>query len=376
MNVLIAPDSFKDSLSAEQVADAIEKGILMFAPTSKCTRLPASDGGEGFLKAVQSYLPELEIIETIVEDPLGRDIKTDYLWDNGKKTAYIELAKASGLQLLTLEERTPMHTSTYGTGLQMKHAIAKGAKKIYLGIGGSATNDGGTGIAAALGFSLFSEGQIVLRPSGKYLSQISRIVRPENNLKTVSFFAVNDVENPLYGEEGAAYIYAGQKGATPKEILTLDLALQNLDRVVKNDLNKYEAHIAGAGAAGGTAYGLKCFLNASFIGGTSFMLNLARFKKIITEEKIDVIITGEGRIDAQTAHGKFIFGLAQEAKILNVPVLGLCGKLELTPSQLKGIGLDGAAQIYDPSKPVSYSYENAESLATQKTFDLLKEFYR
>lgn len=373
MNVLIAPDSFKDSLSANKVAQAIEKGIKNCDFKARCFTLLASDGGEGFLASVEAYLPGVHKIYLPTTDPLGRPIETYFLWDPKEGTAYVELAKASGIERLTESERDVMETSTYGTGLLLKEAIERGAKKVYLGIGGSATNDGGLGIAAAFGFRFFDGKGNELSPKGKNLKAVAIIEKPLEGNPNIEFYAVNDVLNPLFGPKGAAYTYARQKGASPEEIEVLDQGLQNLNEVVANTLGKDEAHTPGSGAAGGTAYGLKCFLDAEYVSGTQFILKLAHFETLVKNNQIDFIITGEGKIDFQTAYGKFVHGMIQAANELKIPVLGICGRLELDEKGLRELGLRAAKQVYDPAHPVSYSFENAERLVTERVATMIRE---
>ena len=374
MNVIIAPDAFKDCLNAAEVAIAIEAGVKIFSENTRCYHISASDGGEGFLNAVANYVSEARTITTQTVDPLGRALSADYLFHAGSNTAYVELARASGLELLSATERNPMNTSTFGTGLQIKDAIRKGATQIYLGIGGSATNDGGTGIANALGFRFYDLEGIELEPKGDQLQNIVRIEKPAANYSNISFFAVNDVLNPLFGKNGAAYTYAKQKGADPDEIIQLDTGLQNLHTIGQKEFGLDEANTPGSGAAGGTAYGLKCFLNAEFISGTSFILKLSNFESLIADKKVDIIITGEGKIDAQTIYGKFVYGMVQQAKKYNIPVLAVCGKLDLSSSELKNTGLHAASEIYDATKPGRYSYENAAILISEKTIEMLTNF--
>ncbi len=366
MNVLIAPDSFKDCLPAEQVSEAMKQGVLHILPESRCAFLPASDGGEGFLEAVHSFIPDSHWKSSEVQDPLGRKMETKYLWQEETQTAYIELARASGLELLEEEERTPMNTSTFGTGMLLKAAIDHGAKHIYVGIGGSATNDGGTGIAAALGYVFCDKQGIHLVAKGSNLASIEEIDLPEE-LPLVKVYAVNDVNNPLYGKNGAAYTYAKQKGASEIEIEQLDQGLAHLDGVVKKIMGKDEGTTPGSGAAGGTAYGLKVFLDAEFIDGTTFLLRLAKFDDLIQSNKIDLILTGEGKIDEQTAHGKFVYGLTQNALNHQIPVIAICGKLNLKDDGVKALGLHSAFEIYDPQKDPEYSYTNAFRLIAEKT---------
>ncbi|NNM23321.1 MAG: glycerate kinase [Flavobacteriaceae bacterium] len=373
MHVLIAPDAFKDSLSAAEVAEAMEEGVKTFSPGAKCMFISASDGGEGFLNAIARYIPNLKVITTQTVDPLGRAIQAEYLYDEAEATAFVELARASGLELLTRDERNPVYTSTFGTGIQIADAISRGAKKVYLGIGGSATNDAGTGIAQALGFRFYaSEGELV-EPMGANLHKITQIDPMGFKIEGIEFYAINDVLNPLFGTTGAAQTYAKQKGASQNEIGHLDKGLEHLSAVVKRQLHKDEAMTPGSGAAGGTAYGLKCFLNASYLSGTSFILKLSNFEQLLSEKDIDVIITGEGRIDAQTSYGKFVYGIAQEALKYNVPVVAVCGKLDLSHAELQSIGLQNAMELFDANRSISYSYENAKELIAIRTTALLRE---
>ncbi|MEM7187670.1 MAG: glycerate kinase [Bacteroidota bacterium] len=373
MNFVIAPDTFKDCLTASEVAQAMEQGVHNLDPNARCFRINASDGGEGFLNAVAQYVSEVKTITIPTVDPLGRPINAAYLFDEANHTAYVELARASGIELLTEDERNPMYTSTFGTGMQLQHAIAKGARKIYLGIGGSATNDGGAGIAKALGFDFFDSNGGAVMPTGQNLASVHSYQRPKDWLGTTRFFAVNDVLNPLFGPNGAAFTYARQKGASEQEIELLDLGLQNLDRVVSASSGKSSANLEGSGAAGGTAFGLKSFLNAEYISGVSFVLELSNFRALLSEHKIDAIITGEGKIDHQTAFGKFIYGISQVAAMNGIPVVAVCGKLDASDSEVKKIGLSGVAQLYDPVQPPAYSFENAARLITQHTESLLRD---
>lgn len=371
MNVLIAPDAFKDSMTAARVSEIMQQAVLDFDPQARCHFLSASDGGEGFLEAVKSY--RTGVIKVFVEtrDPLGRPIEAPYLYDPGSASAFIELAQASGIERLGEDERNPDLTSTSGTGEQIRNAIQKGAHAIYIGLGGSATNDAATGIAHALGFRFFDDADQELTPKGGNLQSIARIVQPQSD-KALRFYAINDVSNPLYGPEGAAYVYARQKGASQAQIQKLDAGLRKLDALVVEQFGINAAKIPGAGAAGGAGYGLKTFFDADFISGTSFILELAGFSQKIQEWKIDLILTGEGKIDHQTRFGKFVFGIAQEALPWKVPVKAACGILDLDADGVRALGLEQAVQLYDASKPKGYSFEFAEELLYDRCLYLLR----
>ena len=363
MKVLVIPDKFKGSLSCKGVIEAIEKGILKAKPDAKLYSVISSDGGDGFLNAVSENI-NCEEINAETFDPLGRKIKASYLISSDGKTAYIELAKASGLELLSENERNVSISSTFGTGLQIKEAIARGVNSIYLGLGGSATNDGGMGIAVALGYSFFDSSGNILKPVGKNLSQINTIEFDSNRaaINKISFFAVNDVDNPLYGPEGAAYTYAEQKGADAATVKMLDQGLKNLAAVVKNKFQRDVADSSGAGAAGGTAYGLKVFLDAVFIGGIDFVLDLGKVADLLSRQKFDYIITGEGKFDRQTLRGKLIKGIVILGKRYNIPVIVVCGRFDMTKENIEELKLHGVLEIKDTSRPISYSIENAAML--------------
>ena len=363
MNILLIPDKFKSSLTAEGVIKSISKGIRRVHPDVKIFSVLASDGGDGFLEAINKYTP-LEKIEMDTLDPLGRKISSYYLWDTKKKTAYIELAKSSGIELLTNSELDVMQTSTVGTGIQIKHAFDRDAKKIVIGLGGSATNDGGTGIADILGYRFLDSKGNDLTPSGSNLSRIAKILINDVSMvwKNVSFIAVNDVTNPLYGEEGAAYIYAKQKGANSEEIALLDTGLRNLASIVQKTMGIDIATVRGTGAAGGTGYGLKAFFNAEFINGIDFLIRLAEIPELLERENVDYIITGEGKIDLQTLHGKLIKGVMDIAKQYQIPVIAICGKSEVDSKVLKNKGLKDVLEIHDPAKSIQYSMDNASLL--------------
>lgn len=362
MEILLLPDKFKGSLSAKGVITAMTKGIIMADSTAKIHSIIASDGGDGFLNAIAEYI-HCEEITIATYDPLGRKHKASYLWNKKEKTAFIELAKASGIELLTPNELDVMSTTTFGTGLLLKDAIEKGATKIYLGLGGSATNDAGIGIASALGFQFFDGKRNLLRPIGKNLTKIKIIERDTAiDFSHVAVFAVNDVDNPLFGKNGAALTYAAQKGANHEQAKALDKGLRDLSELIGNKRGNDMAQVAGSGAAGGTAYGLMAFLNAKFISGIDFILDLAKVDDLLSRQKFDYIITGEGKFDNQTLRGKLIKGVTQLGQKHKVPVLALCGQLDIDNASLKTFGLLDVIEIRDRSRSVEYSIDNAAIL--------------
>lgn len=367
---MLIPDKFKGSLTAHAVIESVSKGILRADPRAGIWSVLASDGGEGFLDAVSNNIPLKEIITDTV-DPIGRPIRAPYLLDTKTNTAYIELAKASGLVCLSEKERNVMQTSTYGTGLQIKDAIANGAKAVYIGLGGSATNDGGIGIAKALGYTFLDANGEALPTTGNKLSEIFKIKKRDGPkaVKDVSFFAVNDVDNPLFGARGAAYVYAGQKGANEKEIGALDAGLRHLNQLAGEQLSENNAFLPGAGAAGGTAYGLKTFFGAEYISGITFLLQLAEVPKLLQKHRMDYIITGEGKIDGQTINGKLVKGIIRLGQKFNVPVVAVCGKLDIGHKELHELGLQNVMETYDAHKGLEHSMKNASKLIEDLMFD-------
>ncbi len=369
---LLVPDKFKGSLTAEEVMQAMHRGIKDVFPHAEIHSILASDGGDGFLNAIAKQLPCQEIfVDT--EDPLGNEMQARYLFDATAKNAYVELASASGLELLRPTDRKVMDTSTYGTGLQVKDALSRGARKIYIGLGGSATNDAAIGMASAMGYRFLDKEGNRLSPIGRHLNRIATIDRTGliSQLNEVQFYAVNDVDNPLFGSNGAAFVYARQKGASDAEIDVLDKGLRHLAGLVSKQLGKDVAEVPGSGAAGGAAYGLKAFFDGNFVSGTDFMLDLAKAEVQMMAHPYDFIITGEGKFDQQTLNGKLIKGVTSLGKRCGVPVVAVCGKLELQEQQWKTMGLSQVIEIQDKKMAASYSMANAARLIREKVGDFL-----
>ncbi len=334
MKILIAPDKFKGSLSAQEVCTALSKGLKKANPNIEITTRPMADGGDGSLQVLAHYL-DLKTIPLEVEDPLFRPIAASY--SMAGTTAYIEMAAASGLALLKEKERNCMETSSFGTGELILDAIGKGATTIYLFIGGSATNDGGMGIASALGWSFYNKNGELLVPIGESLREVSRIdgsflfYKPSK----VKFKVICDVNNPFYGENGAAYVYAPQKGASPNEVKILDDGLRNLAGQLKAANLRDVSDIPGAGAAGGVGGGAIAFLNAELVSGISTFLEITALEKQI--ETCDLVITGEGKLDAQTEQGKVISGVCELAAKYDKGAIAVCGAADLPISETLGI---------------------------------------
>jgi len=374
MKVLLIPDKFKGSLTAGDVIESIKSGILEVYPKGSTYTIMASDGGDGFLESILANIG-CAVVDCNTVDPFGREIQAQYLYNSKDNTAYIELAKASGLTLLKESELDVMKSSTLGTGLQIKDAILKGANTIYLGLGGSATNDAGLGIAEALGHYFLDSDGNQLTPSGENLSKVKSIHKRRNTvqLKGISFFTVNDVDNPLYGPKGAAYTYAKQKGADAKEIEELDFGMKVFADLVQLQTKKDVAQLSGSGAAGGTAYGLKVFCEAEFISGIDFILEISKAKELLMQNDFDYIITGEGKFDQQTLHGKLVKGVIDLGEYFDVPVLAVCGQLDLDKNILRQFKNLTVLEVKDPTKPLSHNMKNGKVLIKKSIESFLRK---
>jgi glycerate kinase len=324
--IVIAPDKFKGSISAMEFCEAVERGIKREIQEVAILKLPLADGGDGTIDVLNYYLAG-EMVPVEVHNPLLQKIKASYLYSKRKKTAYIEMSEASGIRLLKASELNPLETTTYGTGELILNALNKGAQHIILGIGGSATNDAGMGMAKALGFRFYDNNHQALTGCGKDLIQISAIdssgVHPR--LKQVKFEVACDVGNPLYGPTGAAVVYAPQKGATPGMVARLDAGLKHFNEVANSVLGRNLQHITGAGAAGGLGAGSVLFLEAKLKSGIELIKKEARFNEMIKDA--DWVITGEGILDQQTFSGKVIKGVMDSLTGQQLAVF--CGMNEL-----------------------------------------------
>ena len=368
MQILVVPDSFKESLSAKEVADAIARGIHSVDPEISVKQLPFSDGGEGALDLLQNLF-EGELVTTSTIDAVGRSIKAPYFRFADRKAAWIELSQASGLAQIEVDRRNPMLASTYGTGLQIRHALDHGAEEIYLGIGGSATNDGGTGILSALG-GLFSdaEGEMLL-PGGGFLTELDHIdveAIPQFQLKVAC-----DVGNPLLGKQGATAVYGPQKGVTPEMEPQLEAGLANFSKHIELLTQKSVAEVPGAGAAGGCAAGLHGLLGAELVSGFELLAELSHLEEQIAAS--DLIVTAEGRIDGQSLEGKLPVGVAKLAKKHHKPVVVLAGSIGEHLDPLYDLGIDAIFSIQSKPCTLEESVNSAAELlesTAQRVFRL------
>ncbi len=370
MTILLAPDKFKGSLSASEVCLAIERGLNRISPLILVISMPMADGGEGTYELLTTH-SNGSIVTCQVSDPLFRKINASYGISGDGSTAFIEMASASGLQLLTKEEHNPLKTTTFGTGELIADAINRGVKKIVLAIGGSATNDAGIGMAAALGMKFIAVDEKKFEPIGENLIHIHSMVADKfifdkNRIEVV---VLCDVDNELFGQHGAAYVYSPQKGADHNSVQLLDAGLRNFAAVVESQL-KSSVQFAGAGAAGGLGAGTKVFLNATFTRGIEYILKTTNLEDQI--KRADLVITGEGKMDAQTLSGKVVMGVAQLANKHHKPVIALAGINELSPEKIQALGLQKVISLINEKTPASEAMTNASELISNRIYEQLK----
>jgi glycerate kinase len=351
MKIIIAPQAFKGSLKAHEAAESMAKGVKSAINNSEIVLLPLADGGEGTVKAmVEATKGRLSVTE--VHGPLGEMVKATWGVLGDGKTAIIEMAAASGLNLLPKNSLGAMSASTLGTGELIRTALEAGYRRIIIGLGDSATSDGGAGMARALGIKLLDAQKRPIPPGGEGLSHLEHIdvtgLHPL--IRESIIICACDVTNPLYGKEGAAYVYGPQKGATPKMARQLDTGLRKFADIIKRDMGKDISKIPGGGAAGGLAAGLFAFLDASLQSGIDIVCDSIDFDKHLVGA--DLVLTGEGCIDRQTPRGKTISGIALRAKKAGVPVIAFAGELNEGYEEVYSIGIEKAVSIVpDGMKP-------------------------
>lgn len=338
VKIAIAPDSFKGTLTALEAAEHIEKGLRRGISNISVRKIPMADGGEGTVRAIVEATGGRFCRKT-VQDPLGRKIKAVYGLSGDGKTVVIEMAAASGLALLKRQERNPMVTSTYGTGELIKDALKYKPSRVLVGIGGSATNDGGTGMARALGVKFLDIAGKSIAQGGGPLKDLARIDMSEldNRIANVSVEVACDVDNPLTGRHGAARVYAPQKGASPVMVNKLNDALRHFARIISRDVGVKILKTPGSGAAGGLGAGLMAFLNAELRPGIDIVIDSVKLKRKL--KGCDLVITGEGQMDEQTVYGKTPSGVARVAGELGIPVIAICGSLGRNVHKVRSVGI-------------------------------------
>ena len=371
MRVIIAPDSFKESLSASKVALAIAEGIQKVDYQARIVCIPMADGGEGTVEALVTATSG-EIIAVPSVDALSRPIDSFYGVLGDSKTAIIEMAAASGLELLSVQEQNPLITSTYGTGLLLKAAIDAGFQNIIIGIGGSATNDGGAGMAQALGFKLLDKNGQSIGLGGNSLGNLFKIDRSEVHpiLASVKITIACDVQNPMLGASGATSVYGPQKGATPEMVDILECGMANYSSILTREFGIDYSKIPGSGAAGGLGAGLMAFCGAQIRSGFELIAELTDLEQQISHA--DLVFTGEGKIDSQTAFGKTISGIAKLCKNHQVPLIALAGMVSGDLSELYQQGLTSAFAIGNQPMSLNDSKARAASLLSSTSEQLLR----
>lgn len=326
MQILIAADSYKDCLSSVEVGKAISQGVAKVVPDARMVVMPVSDGGEGFLEAVR-YAFGGEWITSRAHDPLMRPITTEFLYNQQTKEAFVETARTCGLSLLDAGERNPEKTSTYGLGEIIASAVKYGARHVYVGLGGSATNDGGMGMLSALGYVFTDASGHRLEGRGeelKYIDKIDGSSVPEILMK-IRFTGLCDVKASFYGMQGATFVFGCQKGGTLEQLERLEDGMVHFSRLIRDFCGLDVANLSGSGAAGGLGGALKAFFRADLVSGINFLLSSRHFNEVLDGSQI--VITGEGSLDDQSKMGKAVFGILQKASERGIPVVAVAGKV-------------------------------------------------
>jgi len=371
VKIVVAPNAMKGSLSAPQAADAMAIGIQRAAPDASIQKLPVADGGDGLLEVLAGAF-SAETRTEAVENPLGERLQAAFLFSPSSKLAIIEMATASGLALLADDALDPMHASSRGVGQLIRAALELGAEHIVLGIGGSATTDGGTGMATALGARFIDASGKALAGNGATLQSIRQLDLSELDprLQHIKFDVACDVDNPLLGEHGAAAVYAPQKGASPEQVDRLEAGLDNYARVIEEQLGIDVRHQAGAGAAGGLGAGLIALFNADLKPGAKLVLELLGAEQVMREA--DLVLTCEGRLDEQTRFGKAPAEVAQLARRCGVPCFAIAGMLDESAYRLGDSGIDAVFSLCPGPLPLENALANAAAYLADTTEQVIR----
>ena len=371
--MIFVPDSFKGTLESIRVIEILEIAAKKIFPESQIISIPMADGGEGTLDAILKHISgKIEYLE--VNNPLFEKVLAKYGIINDD-TAIIEMAQASGIMLVEDKKRNPMLTTTYGTGELIAHVLNKGYRKIIIGIGGSATNDGGMGAMEALGVRFFDKNGNLLRGTGENLINISKI--DISNLNKLIFEAefkvICDVKNPFTGENGAANIYGRQKGASDIQLKYLERGMMHYEALLKKQFEVNLSKVEGSGAAGGLGGALYIFLKAKLQSGIDIMLDISKFDELAKD--VDVIITGEGKLDKQSSFGKVVAGIGEKCKGKNIPVIALVGAMDKEAELIYEHGIESIMTCVNDIMTLEYASKNAEELllsAAERLFRILK----
>jgi len=353
MKIVIAPDSFKGSLTAIEVSNALEKGVKKAYPEALVEKIPMADGGEGTVQCLINAT-QGKIYDKEVTGPLGDPVIASFGVLGDQDAAAIEMASASGLPLVPPEKKNPLITTTFGTGQLIKAALDHGCSTMIIGIGGSATNDGGAGMVQALGVQLLDKNNKGIGFGGAQLASLDHIdiSNMDKRISKTKILVASDVQNPLCGPTGASRIYGPQKGATEDMIATLDHSLSHFADIIKRDLGKDIKDIPGAGAAGGLGAGLMAFLNAELKPGIDIVINTVRLEEIVQDA--DLVITGEGEINGSTIYGKTPIGVARVAKKFQIPVVSISALIDESGIIVKEHGIDYLIKPENPTMEIDF----------------------
>lgn len=371
MKIVLAPDSYKGSLTAKQACEAMEKGIRKVLPDAEIVKIPMADGGEGTVQSlVDATSGTFHTVE--VTGPLGQRVQASYGVLGDKETAVLEMAEASGLYLIPAEKRNPLLSTTYGTGELIKSALDEGCRKFIIGIGGSATNDGGMGMAQALGVKFLDKKGNSLPFGGGSLGDLSEINMDDMDprIQESQFFIACDVDNPLCGPQGASFIFGPQKGATPGMAQQLDDGLAHFAEIIARDLGKFVADLPGAGAAGGLGAGLVAFLDANLKRGIEIVTETVKLREQL--QGVDLLFTGEGQCDGQTVRGKTPFGVAKIANQAGVPVVFIVGRIGAGSEILYEYGIKSIFSMVDGPMTVEEAMGQAYDLLTKSAERIMR----
>jgi len=359
MKVVIATDSFKGTLTAYEACEIIAKAICESTPEVQLVVKPMADGGEGTARAMIKAANGRWVPQTVMGPLPQMQVEAGFAWFDEDRTALVEMASASGLELLSAEQMNPLNTTTYGTGQLIKAALKYGAQKILLAVGGSATVDGGLGAAMALGWKFLDQQDNPVPLGGAGLEKITKIVRPEN-LSLVPVEVLCDVDNPLCGEHGAAKVYAPQKGATPQMVEQLEKGLAHLADLVRRQLQRDIDNVPGAGAAGGLAAGAIAFTNAVVVSGIETVMARSNLRAEL--ESADWVITGEGSFDRQSLYGKVVSGILRMASQSHTRLVVLAGQVNVPQQEYQKIGIATAISCRDDNMSLDYALKNSREL--------------
>jgi len=368
-NILIATDKFKFTLSAQEANDVISKGFENKQGVN-VFKIPLADGGEGTADILSGFF-DAKKVNIVVNNPIFNKVKICYFYSEKNNTAIIDLASASGLQLLEISEQNPLYTSSYGTGEIILDALKKGAKKIIIGLGGSATNDCGIGAANAIGYKFLNSKGVELQPIGKNLINISKIddTKVTSLLNDVEIIALYDVENKLFGKNGAAHVFAKQKGANNEEIEILDKGLRNVAQIINLQYKKDISIVEGGGAAGGFGAGSFAFLNSNLVQGSKLVFHTLNIDDYIKES--DLIITGEGKFDLQSLDGKVVGELIKKADFYKKDIIVVCGISELKKEDVKSKYLHSIMPIFPSYVDIEFAKQKSQKIL----FEISKYIY-